>query len=222
MSWRFSRVLAEDCLLAGCLDGGPSAPSRKMNTHRECSCSDKTTEPCHHSRYGTTSTPSMEPRGEDSSTSYLEAFLARLSARRREEGTLPQTFGRKCYGLSESSSRDSCSPKTSLGKQSTLRATTSKRWVTRPEPLPFQRQTWVLTTFGSAIGYLHTPTTKANYCGDSMQKWPSARSFSTVFGRPTPENQEWLMGWPIGWSDSEPLEMGRFLSWLSAHCYPFV
>lgn len=28
-----------------------------------------------------------------------------------------------------------------------------------------------------------------------------------------PELSEWLMGWPIGWTDSEPLEMGRFLQW---------
>lgn len=28
---------------------------------------------------------------------------------------------------------------------------------------------------------------------------------------------EWLMGWPIGWSDSEPLEMDRFRSWLRLH-----
>jgi hypothetical protein len=75
----------------------------------------------------------------------------------------------------------------------------------------------VLTTFGSATGFLHTPTTKANYCADSMQKWPSAREFRRVFGRPAPTNHEWLMGWPIGWTDLKPLEMAKFLEWRQQH-----
>jgi len=28
---------------------------------------------------------------------------------------------------------------------------------------------------------------------------------------------EWLMGWPLGWTDLKPLEMGRFLLWLHLH-----
>ena len=28
---------------------------------------------------------------------------------------------------------------------------------------------------------------------------------------------EWLMGWPIGWTDLKPLEMDKFQSWLKAH-----
>jgi len=32
-----------------------------------------------------------------------------------------------------------------------------------------------------------------------------------------PEYLEWMMGWPIGWTDLEPLEMDSFRLWLSAH-----
>lgn len=32
-----------------------------------------------------------------------------------------------------------------------------------------------------------------------------------------PEWVEWLMGWPIGWTDLRPLEMGRFQQWCAAH-----
>jgi len=28
---------------------------------------------------------------------------------------------------------------------------------------------------------------------------------------------EWLMGWPIGWTDLKPLEMGKFQQWLNSH-----
>ncbi|ENW95950.1 hypothetical protein F903_01718 [Acinetobacter sp. NIPH 298] len=32
-----------------------------------------------------------------------------------------------------------------------------------------------------------------------------------------PDWVEWLMGWPIGWTDLKPLEMDKFQSWLKAH-----
>ena len=32
-----------------------------------------------------------------------------------------------------------------------------------------------------------------------------------------PELPEWLMGWPIGWTDCEPLEMDRFRAWQQEH-----
>ena len=66
------------------------------------------------------------------------------------------------------------------------------------------------------MGYkteMHTPTTKANYAAPSMQKWPSCRNYVSMFGKPTPEYQEWLMGWPIGWTDLNRLEMDRFQLW---------
>lgn len=35
----------------------------------------------------------------------------------------------------------------------------------------------------------------------------------TTKARLNPDWVEWLMGWPIGWTDLKPLETGRFLSW---------
>jgi hypothetical protein len=78
----------------------------------------------------------------------------------------------------------------------------------------------VLTTFGSDIGWLHTPTTIANYSAPSMQKHPACRAFVAVFGKPDPINQEWLMGWPIGWTDLAPLEMGKYQQWFDSHGKP--
>jgi hypothetical protein len=28
---------------------------------------------------------------------------------------------------------------------------------------------------------------------------------------------EWLMGWPLGWTDLKPLEMGKFQQWCERH-----
>ena len=36
-------------------------------------------------------------------------------------------------------------------------------------------------------------------------------------GKLNPNWVEWLMGWPIGWTDLRPLEMDKFQSWLNAH-----
>lgn len=150
----------------------------------------------------------------------LEASLAKRLAPLRQGTTQPMIFGRKCAESWQMSLPGTSSPRTSVAKQSMQRQTTSRRWVTKPERLNFRRQTWVATTFGVDVGFLHTPTTRGNYCAPSMQKWPSCRAYRLVFGKVTPENHEYLMGWPIGWSELRPLEMGRFQSWLSAHLSP--
>lgn len=36
-------------------------------------------------------------------------------------------------------------------------------------------------------------------------------------GRLNPEWVEWLMGWPIGWTDLKPLAMDRFREWQRQH-----
>lgn len=36
-------------------------------------------------------------------------------------------------------------------------------------------------------------------------------------GRLNPDWVEWLMGWPIGWTDLKPLEMDKFQSWQKVH-----
>jgi hypothetical protein len=38
-----------------------------------------------------------------------------------------------------------------------------------------------------------------------------------IVGELNPEWIEWLMGWPIGWTDAKPLEMAKFHSWLQLH-----
>ena len=42
-------------------------------------------------------------------------------------------------------------------------------------------------------------------------------SVSDISGALNPDWVEWLMGWPIGWTDLKPLEMDKFQSWLKAH-----
>lgn len=41
-------------------------------------------------------------------------------------------------------------------------------------------------------------------------------------GRLNPAFVEWLMGWPIGWTALNPLEMGKFRLWRQQHSYAFM
>lgn len=103
------------------------------------------------------------------------------------------------------------------GKQLSKPLPTSMTWITVAPEYLCPRKTWVQTTFGRDIGYLHTPTTKPNYTAPSMQKWDCCRAFKMVFGSPTPTNMEWMMNFPIGWTDLKPLGMHKFQSWRQQH-----
>ena len=46
------------------------------------------------------------------------------------------------------------------------------------------------------------------------------QSVSDTSGALNPEWVEWLMAWPLGWTDLKPLGMGRFQSWQLAHSSP--
>lgn len=76
-----------------------------------------------------------------------------------------------------------------------------------------QKETWIQQTRGKDFGLVHTPTTMANYSAKSMQKHQGCRNFVTVFGRPTPRNAEYLMGFPIGASSAGPIDNDNFEQW---------
>jgi hypothetical protein len=218
MSWLFSQALVEDCLHQKFLGGEQSALSSWIGSADAFLSSDKmmdTYDPV--SRYGMTFVPLAADRGAVSLISSLEVFLVKHIARRQQVITRPTIFGQRCGEWWQMSLPGTSLPKTSAELQLTKRQKTLNRWVTKPERLPLARQTWVLTTFGQDIGYLHTPTTKANYCADSMQKWPACVIWRQVFGKVTPESHEYLMGWPIGWSDLRPLAMDKFQQWQQQH-----
>jgi hypothetical protein len=217
MSWLFSRALVEEYLAGDCLDGELSALLSATATHPAFWSRDRTTESCPASQSGTTFEHSTGFRGADVLTWFRADFPVKpIPAQLRAKTTLTIS-GRKCDGSWQMSLPGSYLPRTSSAEQSTQRQTTLRRWVTKSGALPLARQTWVLTTFGADIGFVHTPTATANYAAPSMQKWPSCRSFVRAFGKPSPKNHEFLMGWPIGWTACVPLEMAKFQQWQQQH-----
>ncbi len=230
MSWSFSRAMMEAYanspsspgLVVAYLQGSCSgiAPSVRLSETAMplgYSFGGKTTASLRPSPCGTTFVPLTAFRGEELLTSFLAAFPVKPTARLRPAKTRQMTSGRKCGESWQMSLHGTYLPRTSASEPSMRRRTTSKRWVMRPDALPYRRQTWVLTTFGRDSGYLHTPTATANYCAPSMQKWPVCREYRRVFGRVTTTNHEWLMGWPMGWTDFAPLGMDKFRAWQQQH-----
>lgn len=74
--------------------------------------------------------------------------------------------------------------------------------------------TWIQTAFDN-IGLVHTPTTMANYACPSMMKHQGCRNFTKVFGRPEPNNAEYLMGFPIGASTLTAMPKDNFDKWIT-------
>lgn len=68
-------------------------------------------------------------------------------------------------------------------------------------------KTWIDKKYGDDFGFVHTPTTMANYSAPSMMKHKGCRNFVEVFSKPSPENAEWLMGFPI--NASSPCSLSK-------------
>ena len=75
-----------------------------------------------------------------------------------------------------------------------------------------KKVTWIQRSYDN-IGLVHTPTTMANYACPSMMKHQGCRNFTAVFGRPEPENAEYLMGFPLGASSPEPQPKANINKW---------
>lgn len=74
--------------------------------------------------------------------------------------------------------------------------------------------TWIKDTYGENFGFVHTPTTMANYSAPSMMKHAGCRNFVEVFNRPTPANAEYLMGLPQGASMANSMSKKNMEIWL--------
>ena len=217
MSWHFSQALVEEYSAANSLDGELSALLKSMYFVPSDLCNDKTKGTYYHSQFGMMFVPLTEDRGTDLLTWFLEDSPVSRSVQQRTATQQQQISGPKCSESSEKLNQNLSLLRTSLPKLSPKPPQIAEASDTKQKQSAYPRKTWVQTTFGSDIGYLHTPTCAMNYAATSMQKHPNCRIFVQVFGKPTPTNQEWLMGWPIGWTDSTPLEMDKFQSWQRQH-----
>jgi len=50
-----------------------------------------------------------------------------------------------------------------------------------------------------------------------QKMWPTPTLAAQAGGRLNPDWTEWLMAWPIGWTDSKPLATDKFRQWRQSH-----
>ena len=232
MSWLYSRVLVEEYLGDISSDGEQSVPLSGNLTQQAYLSQDKMTDFSRLSRYGMTYKPLMENLGEELLTLYREAFLAKTSQLQEKGLELTesdQECGEKWRGSFTKYNPDSCSWKTHqcslLGDLDEFLGTWP-RWGLMRDGECWEQQTLERHTKGTEFGLSQKYPTPTAYDGQrgTMKEWkpirPSGhpaqyplnqalRDLTQIVGKPNPIFVEWLMGWPMQWTDLKPVEMDK-------------
>lgn len=191
--------------------GKRSAGSNSTPTVDRYFYNDRLTVFCHRFRSGETLEHSTGDPGVDAWISSLRASRANHSVRPAEEEKPKRVFSTRSNVWS---------------KKFSLWPLYSRMSWRAPSPNIFARTctasappSWVPRITESDSGWLPTPTTRNNQQSVSMLKWPAYLRLDILCrGKKLPiEFWEWMMGWPIGWTDLKPLEMAKFRSWLEKH-----
>jgi hypothetical protein len=224
MSWLFSQALGEAFLAENSWDGEPFVQLNVMPTPAKFSRNDKTMEPLNLSRFGLTLQLLTESRGEELLTWYRAVFLARTSqALVQIVNTMEPSKGlmalKAAYGVSSQESLGKYDPDTHSLKtaQISLLADLPESFVTLPrwglmlDGALYPQKPLALTTNAPECGLLPTPTAhnakEGGYPAEHTRNTPTLGA--RLGGRPHPLFNEWMMGWPLGWTDLKPLGTGK-------------
>lgn len=80
----------------------------------------------------------------------------------------------------------------------------------------------------NAVRFWPTPTAGSKNSAGSLQEWGGSKNWvrtenpELARGQLNPAWVEWLMGWPIGWTELKPLEMDKFHEWQQQHSIYFA
>ena len=235
MSWHYLQEQEEACWLPACLDGAPDVLSSLIPTLDGSSSRDNATDASSGSPYGMTSRPSTVDHGGGQLTLFQEVGRVSTSQRRVAVGASPErvrdSFSRCCELLARFD--------LALSSRKTVRAFVPMDSAPSSRDLPawgisHDGACWELGTSARVIGaiecgsYLPTPTashygtTNNGRRGDgSIYKTAGTPSLHTMArragGRLSPAFTEAMMGWPVGWTDLEPLATDKFREWLLSH-----
>ena len=240
MSWLFSQALAEEYSAATCLDGAQFAQLSVMPTPHKFWRNDKMMEHSDLSRFGLTCAALTESNGAELLTSFLADFPVRTfqqQAPEQEYQERDQDYGNKWQESSVRFDLDSCSWKTHLclwEEDLQWSSVTLPKWGLMRSGVVYQHQSAERPITGTESGLLPTP--RASMGGHGIA-WCRARTGDhrhnledflawqhledggeeTPGLNANPDYVEWLMMWPMGWTDLKPLEMDRFQEWQQQH-----
>lgn len=185
----------------------------------------KTTDACRLSRSGMMYKPLTDDLGKELLMSYLEGFRAKTFQSREREPVSTESVAECGITWQESLAKydqNSSSWRTHqclLFEDSTECLATFPRW-----GMVRDGGCWELLMLGQSIeesgsGLWPTPTTPTGggNAGGSGAANIAKRNGTYVPSSINPNLYEWLMGWPIGWTDLNPLAMDKFRRWLDLH-----
>jgi len=246
MSWLYSRALVEASLEVISSDGGLYAPSSATPTPQAYSWLAKTTDASRRSRSGMTCAPLTADRGEAVLTYCLEASPVKTSGRlvKAQGSQVPALVcGPKWRGSLVRLDLATSSWKTHLcssAEVSTLFSGTWPRWGTMQSGVCSERETQAPLTSETVSGLWLTPTRTDSKPSGIKEATMMLRALSGEvipetyrrlrsqvaalalqvgegFGPLNPTWVEWLMGWPLGWTDLQPLATAKFQQWSASH-----
>ena len=245
MSWHYLQGQEAASWEGNCLDGAPSALSRLIPMRAESCLLDKPTDALADSQSGTTCEPSTECDGAARSMSLAVDSPAKTSAqpeRVRESPEPSQVCGRTWHALSVRFDLGSCSWKTArclFQEDLPWSSVILPRWGMMRDGECWELNTSELPIKDTGSGLWPTPVAEGdrttNYAqggtslGFAVRNWPTPachdRKGATggpcltmvIGGTLSPMWVEWLMGWPVGWTDCDALETGKFRQWLDSH-----
>lgn len=245
MSYIYSRALVEEYSEDNCLDTDASAQLNESHTPKPSWWHDKTMEPSRHSRFGMTYAPLTGSLGAELLTWFVADSLARTyqSPETGPDWTAKgQGYGQKWLGLLGKYDPNTHSLKTaqlSLLEDLTEFSPTLPRWGLMLDGELYQQPIQELLTEENESGFWPTPCKT-----DSMIGWSETvtKNRETTGFRPSgarigyqlnyvrktqpyvmkdglyhPNLSEWLLGWPMGQTDLQPLETARFQEWQQQH-----
>ena len=219
MSWLFSRALVEAYSEGICSDGEHSAPLNGNRTQQAYCVPDKMTYFSRLSRFGMTFKPLTESRGEELLMLYLEDSRAKTLAQQDKEQELKDSgavCGSTWLESLEKSNQLTLSLKTPLCsalEDSVKFSTILPHWGTMLNGACYHQAPLALITRELECGsLLPTPTChnakEGAYPAEYTRKTPTLATH--VGGKIHPEFTEWMMGWPLGWTDLKPLETAKY------------
>ncbi len=233
MSWLFSRALVEEFSAGSCSAGEPFAQLNVKPTPHKFWRNDRTMEALSLSQFGATCAVLTDARGEELLTSFLGAFRAKTLAQQEKAQALTDLdpgFGEKWQELSVKYDPASSSWKTHRclwDEDLPACSLTLPTWGLMLNGALWERRTWAHLTTGNDAGLWPTPRKQMTRpCKPRLNlKNQHKSNLEEVVaieqgadgGRLNPTWVEWLMGWPIKWTDSQPLETGRFQQWQRQH-----
>jgi hypothetical protein len=223
MSWLFSQALVGEYLAENSLDGEQSVPLSGKPTPQAYLSHDKTTDTWKRFPSGMMCGHLTESRGEELLKLCQEAFLAKTFQLQETETDLTESeaeCGEKWQGLLARFDQDMHLWRTvqcSLLEDLNESLQTLPQWGMTVGGELYLLPTLVQTIDAKESGFTHVwGTPKAQDSRHALRDRGKGNLGEQVSGlhnggKLNPLWTEWLMGWPLGWTDLKPLETDKSL-----------